>query len=135
MFEIDPKKLRKLLHFDGTPITARFITQASRRADPEVERLLAGSGRFNVGLAAVMTMQGVGASLSNVVAGAVAGAAVARVSGAGGGMSCWRVTIWVIADLKRLKTTVATSNSPASKAAMKAAALSATGCRRWRCFC
>lgn len=38
-----------------------------------VERLLAGSGRFNVGLAAVMTMQGVGASLSNVVAGAVAG--------------------------------------------------------------
>lgn len=35
------------------------------------ERLLAGSGRFNVGLAALMTMQGVGASLSNVVAGAV----------------------------------------------------------------
>lgn len=35
------------------------------------EQLLAGSGRFNIGLAAVMTMQGVGASLSNVVAGAV----------------------------------------------------------------
>lgn len=34
-----------------------------------VERLLAGTGRFNIGLAAVMTMQGVGASLSNVVAG------------------------------------------------------------------
>jgi 2-oxoglutarate ferredoxin oxidoreductase subunit alpha len=26
--EIDPKKLVKVLHFDGTPITARFITQA-----------------------------------------------------------------------------------------------------------
>lgn len=33
------------------------------------ERLLAGTGRFNVGFAAVMTMQGIGASLSNVVAG------------------------------------------------------------------
>ncbi|WP_244642386.1 MFS transporter [Phyllobacterium sp. 628] len=33
------------------------------------ERLLSGSGRFNVGLAAVMTVQGIGASLSNVVAG------------------------------------------------------------------
>lgn len=33
------------------------------------ERILAGSGRFNVGLAAVMTVQGLGASLSNVVAG------------------------------------------------------------------
>ncbi|MEH3138834.1 MAG: MFS transporter [Mycobacterium kyogaense] len=39
-----------------------------------VERLLAGSGRFNVGFAAVMTMQGVGASLSNVVAGSVVSA-------------------------------------------------------------
>ena len=36
-----------------------------------VERLLAGSGRFNVGFAAVMTMQGIGASLSNVVAGTI----------------------------------------------------------------
>src|SRR5207244_6624018 len=26
--EIDPKKLVKVLHFDGTPITARFITRA-----------------------------------------------------------------------------------------------------------
>jgi len=26
--EIDPKKLVKVLHFDGTPITARFITKA-----------------------------------------------------------------------------------------------------------
>ena len=25
--EIDPAKLRRVLHFDGTPITARFITQ------------------------------------------------------------------------------------------------------------
>ncbi|MBA8880824.1 MFS transporter [Phyllobacterium myrsinacearum] len=33
------------------------------------ERLLSGSGRFNVGLAAVMTVQGIGASFSNVVAG------------------------------------------------------------------
>lgn len=33
------------------------------------ERLLAGTGRFNVGFAAVMTVQGIGASLSNVVAG------------------------------------------------------------------
>lgn len=36
-----------------------------------VERLLAGTGRFNVGFAAVMTMQGIGASLSNVVAGTI----------------------------------------------------------------
>jgi len=34
-----------------------------------VERILAGTGRFNVGLAAVMTVQGIGASLSNIVAG------------------------------------------------------------------
>ncbi len=33
------------------------------------ERILAGTGRFNVGLGAVMTVQGIGASLSNVVAG------------------------------------------------------------------
>ncbi|MCR6502063.1 MFS transporter [Shinella sp. CPCC 101442] len=33
------------------------------------ERILSGTGRFNVGLAAVMTVQGVGASFSNVVAG------------------------------------------------------------------
>ncbi|PRH88940.1 MFS transporter [Labrys okinawensis] len=33
------------------------------------ERILSGSGRFNVGLAAVMTVQGIGASLSNVIAG------------------------------------------------------------------
>ena len=33
------------------------------------ERLLSGTGRFNVGFAAVMTVQGIGASLSNVVAG------------------------------------------------------------------
>ena len=33
------------------------------------ERILAGSGRFNVGLAALMTVQGIGASTSNVVAG------------------------------------------------------------------
>ena len=33
-------------------------------------------------------------------------------------MSCWRVTIWVIADLKRLKIIEATSNSPASNISM-----------------
>lgn len=33
------------------------------------ERILSGTGRFNVGLAAVMTVQGIGASLSNGVAG------------------------------------------------------------------
>ncbi|WP_262525489.1 MFS transporter [Agrobacterium tumefaciens] len=33
------------------------------------ERILKGTGRFNVGLASVMTVQGIGASLSNVVAG------------------------------------------------------------------
>ena len=33
------------------------------------ERIMAGTGRFNVGLAAVMTVQGIGASLSNIVAG------------------------------------------------------------------
>ena len=37
------------------------------------ERILAGTGRFNVGLAAVMTVQGIGASLSNVVAGWLTG--------------------------------------------------------------
>jgi hypothetical protein len=34
-----------------------------------VERILKGTGRFNVGLASVMTIQGIGASLSNGVAG------------------------------------------------------------------
>jgi MFS family permease len=33
------------------------------------ERILSGTGRFNVGLAAVMTVQGIGASLSNIIAG------------------------------------------------------------------
>ena len=27
-FDVDPAKLIRVLHFDGTPITARFITQA-----------------------------------------------------------------------------------------------------------
>jgi 2-oxoglutarate ferredoxin oxidoreductase subunit alpha len=26
--DIDPRKLRRVLHYDGTPITARFITGA-----------------------------------------------------------------------------------------------------------
>jgi MFS family permease len=33
------------------------------------ERILSGTGRFNVGLGAVITVQGIGASLSNIVAG------------------------------------------------------------------
>lgn len=46
------------------------------------ERLLSGTGRFNPGFAAVMAIQGVGASLSNVVAGWI-------VSGRGYGASHW----------------------------------------------
>lgn len=46
------------------------------------ERLLAGTGRFNVGFATVMAVQGIGASLSNVVAGWI-------VSEAGYGASHW----------------------------------------------
>ena len=34
-----------------------------------LSRILSGTGRFNAGLAAVMTIQGIGASLSNIVAG------------------------------------------------------------------
>jgi 2-oxoglutarate ferredoxin oxidoreductase subunit alpha len=30
-FNVDPARLRAVLHYDGTPITARFITQAIRR--------------------------------------------------------------------------------------------------------
>lgn len=50
------------------------------------ERLLSGTGRFNVGFAAVMMLQGVGASLSNVVAGwltAVGGYGLSHQTGAG----------------------------------------------------
>ncbi len=34
-----------------------------------VERMLSGTGHFNLGLAAVMTVQGIGATSSNIVAG------------------------------------------------------------------
>jgi 2-oxoglutarate ferredoxin oxidoreductase subunit alpha len=30
--EIDPERLTKVLHYDGTPITARYITQAITEA-------------------------------------------------------------------------------------------------------
>jgi 2-oxoglutarate ferredoxin oxidoreductase subunit alpha len=42
--EIDPAKLVPILHFDGTPITARFITEAiaSRMADTKVEPIKKG---------------------------------------------------------------------------------------------
>ncbi|PYB71813.1 MFS transporter [Rhizobium wuzhouense] len=52
--------------FDG--IGAGLIGIATPVA---VERILSGTGRFNVGLAAVMTVQGVGASFSNIVAGSL----------------------------------------------------------------
>jgi MFS family permease len=51
-----------------------------------VERMLKGTGRFNVGFAAVMTVQGVGASLSNVVAGwlvSVGGYSLSHIVAAG----------------------------------------------------
>jgi 2-oxoglutarate/2-oxoacid ferredoxin oxidoreductase subunit alpha len=40
--EIDPAKLIKVLHYDGTPITARFITNAIRQ---NVEKAAAGIGK------------------------------------------------------------------------------------------
>ena len=51
-----------------------------------VERILKGTGRFNVGLASVMTVQGIGASLSNGVAGWLTtqgGYALSHLVGAG----------------------------------------------------
>ncbi len=51
-----------------------------------VERMLKGTGRFNVGFAAVMTVQGIGASLSNVVAGwlvSVGGYSLSHIVAAG----------------------------------------------------
>jgi 2-oxoglutarate/2-oxoacid ferredoxin oxidoreductase subunit alpha len=40
--EIDPAKLVKVLHYDGTPITARFITNAIRQ---NVEKSAAAAGK------------------------------------------------------------------------------------------
>jgi len=34
--EINPKKLGKVVHYDGTPISARFITDAIASRVPEV---------------------------------------------------------------------------------------------------
>ena len=51
-----------------------------------VERILKGTGRFNVGLAGVMTIQGIGASLSNGVAGwltTIGGYALSHLVGGG----------------------------------------------------
>lgn len=54
-----------------------------------VERLLSGTGRFNLGLAAVMTIQGVGASLSNVAASWLVTQGGYRLSHlAGAGVAC-----------------------------------------------
>jgi MFS family permease len=61
------------------------------------ERLLAGTGRFNVGFAAVMTMQGIGASLSNVVAGwltTIGGYGLSHY--AGGGVALIALAIFLV---------------------------------------
>ncbi|KMO80422.1 Major Facilitator Superfamily protein [Mycolicibacterium obuense] len=78
-----------------------------------VERLLAGSGRFNVGFAAVMTMQGVGASLSNVVAGSV-------VSGYGYQAShllSAAIAVVAVAIFLRFRRSIAPERSDATDAA------------------
>lgn len=62
-----------------------------------VERLLAGTGRFNVGFAAVMTVQGIGASTSNVVAGwlvAQGGYGLSHFVGAGIALIALAVFAW-----------------------------------------
>jgi hypothetical protein len=62
-----------------------------------VERLLAGSGRYNVGFAAVMTVQGIGASLSNVVAGWLVTQGGYGVSHfVGGGVAALALALFVI---------------------------------------
>jgi 2-oxoglutarate ferredoxin oxidoreductase subunit alpha len=38
--EIDPKKLGKVVHYDGTPISARFIAGAIA-ASPVIEKAIA----------------------------------------------------------------------------------------------
>lgn len=61
------------------------------------ERLLSGTGRFNVGFAAVMTMQGIGASLSNVVAGwltTVGGYGLSHY--AGGGIALIALAVFLV---------------------------------------
>lgn len=62
-----------------------------------VERILKGTGRFNVGFASLMTVQGLGASLSNVVAGYVVsqgGYAVSHLIG--GGVALIAVAVFAI---------------------------------------
>ncbi|RYE63370.1 MAG: MFS transporter, partial [Rhizobiaceae bacterium] len=62
-----------------------------------VERILKGTGRFNVGFASLMTVQGLGASLSNVVAGYVVsqgGYAVSHL--VGGGVALIAVAVFAI---------------------------------------
>ncbi|MET0704262.1 MAG: MFS transporter [Mycobacterium sp.] len=61
-----------------------------------VERLLAGTGRFNVGLAAVMTVQGIGASTSNVLAGWLTGVGGYSLAyGVHGGLAIIALTLFV----------------------------------------
>jgi len=61
------------------------------------ERILKGTGRFNVGLASVMMVQGIGASLSNVVAGWLVtkgGYALSHL--VGGGISAIAIALFFI---------------------------------------
>jgi MFS family permease len=61
------------------------------------ERILSGTGRFNVGLGAVMTVQGIGASLSNVVAGwLTAKGGYALAYWVHGGVALFALAIFVI---------------------------------------
>ncbi|MBN7805233.1 MFS transporter [Agrobacterium rosae] len=62
-----------------------------------VERILKGTGRFNVGLASVMTVQGIGASLSNGVAGWLTtqgGYALSHI--VGGGIAAIAIVLFII---------------------------------------
>lgn len=62
-----------------------------------VERILKGTGRFNVGLASIMTVQGIGASLSNGVAGwltTIGGFALSHL--VGGGIAAIAIILFVM---------------------------------------
>jgi MFS family permease len=82
-----------------------------------VARILAGSGRINAGIGAVMTMQGIGASLSPALAGYVAQAFGYSVAFAVlGGVAAMALGLWLAAT-----TRIAAACSPAgAPAASKA---------------
>lgn len=65
-----------------------------------VARILRGSGHFNIGLGAVMTLQGVGASLSPTLGGTVAQAyGYAAAFMALGGVALLALALWLVATL------------------------------------